>query len=282
MTSTSDAGMATERASRLESTLDWAHAYAKRGWSVIPLRPRDKRPMIAWTAYQQQCATDARIGHWFSRPSDANLAIVTGGISGLLVLDVDVGHGGRESLARLERQLGALPFGPAVATGGGGLHLYFAHPGGHVANRAAIAPGLDVRCDGGYVVAPPSIHPSGNPYRWVDGRRYDQVRLPPMPEWLRRLCGIGARRPGHHLEHWRQLAARGVEQGARNNSIAAFTGHLLWHGVDPEVTLQLMLAWNRCRCHPPLSDLEVAQVVASIARLHARDSKDEPSTEPEQ
>ena len=63
---------------------------------------------------------------------------------------------------------------------------------------------------------------------------------------------------------------RGVAEGERNNTIASLTGHLLWHGVDPEVALQLLLCWNRVRCRPPLSDDEVARTVESIRRTHVR------------
>jgi hypothetical protein len=60
----------------------------------------------------------------------------------------------------------------------------------------------------------------------------------------------------------------GVSEGERNSTVASLTGHLLWHGVDPQVALELMLAWNRLRCRPPLDDEEVARVVASITHLH--------------
>lgn len=253
-----------------ESVYQWACAYADRGWSVIPLRPRDKRPVQAWAPFQRRRATPAQLAAWFRHASTANIGIVTGALSGLLVLDVDPKHAGDASLAALERAHGALPAGPVVATGGGGRHLYFAHPGGEVPNRAAVLPGLDLRGDGGYVVAPPSMHPSGAAYRWVAGRGPDEVTLPAMPDWLRHLCGITMRRTGHPLAHWRRLVRAGVAEGARNSTIASFTGHLLWHGVDPEVALQLMLGWNRWRCRPPLDDEEVARIVESIARLHAR------------
>lgn len=77
-------------------------------------------------------------------------------------------------------------------------------------------------------------------------------------------------RVGRSLPEWRQLVREGVLEGERNSTIASLTGHLLWH-VDPEVALELMLAWNRMRCRPPLDDAEVAQVVASITRLHEAD-----------
>ena len=77
-----------------------------------------------------------------------------------------------------------------------------------------------------------------------------------------RAQGAGLRRSG------RQLVRVGVAEGQRNSTIASLTGHLLWHGVDPDVALELPLAWNRMRCRPPFADAKVAQVVASIVRLH--------------
>jgi len=62
-----------------------------------------------------------------------------------------------------------------------------------------------------------------------------------------------------------------VPDGRRNDSVASLAGHLLWHGVDAAVVLELLLAWNRSHCRPPLPDAEVAAVVHSIARLHAHD-----------
>ena len=63
----------------------------------------------------------------------------------------------------------------------------------------------------------------------------------------------------------------GVGEGERNASLASLAGHLLWHEVDPEVVLELLLAWNRVRCDPPLEDAEVASVVENITRLHLAD-----------
>ncbi len=81
----------------------------------------------------------------------------------------------------------------------------------------------------------------------------------------------GGPRAGRSLTEWRALVREGVPEGTRNSTIASLTGHLLWHGVDPDVALELLLAWNRLRCRPPLDDDEVAGVVASIARLHRQE-----------
>jgi len=240
--------------------------YLARGWSVLPLRHGDKRPLIRWETLQQARADAAAVAQWFAQWPDANVGIVTGEISNLIVLDVDPKHGGDHSLAELERRFGALPETVEAHTGGGGRHLYFTHPGGFVPNRAGLTQGIDLRGDGGYVVAPPSLHPGGQLYAWTPGLSPEEMAPAPLPRWLL-FAGRGPR-VRRSLADWRQLVHEGVPEGERNSTIASLTGHLLWHGVDPQVALELMLAWNRVRCRPPLDDDEVARVVASITRLH--------------
>jgi Bifunctional DNA primase/polymerase, N-terminal/Primase C terminal 1 (PriCT-1) len=242
-----------------------ARDYVARGWSVIPVEPRGKRPRVPWTAFQHRLPSQAEVDEWFRRWPDANVGIVTGAVSGLVVIDVDPRHGGEGSLQDLERGDAPLPRTVEAATGGGGRHLYFAHPGGTVANRVGLAPGIDLRGDGGCVVAPPSMHASGRRYAWVDARAPGESPLAPPPPWIRKVT----RRGRHTQQHWRDLVRDGVAEGQRNASLASLAGSLLRHGLDPDVALELLLAWNRQRCRPPLPDDEVARVVASIARLHS-------------
>lgn len=252
-------------------TRDAALDYLRRGWSVIPLRPRDKRPLVKWEAFGRAQASEADVRQWFDRRPDANLGIVTGTVSRLLVLDVDLGHGGEQSMAELERDHGPLPPTVTAETGGGGRHLYFEHPGSDVVgNRAGLWPGIDLRGDGGYVVAPPSIHPSGRAYRWLPARDPESLAVAPLPAWLAAVLVQHPERHGHPLAYWRRLVRDGVAEGTRNTTIASLAGHLLWHGVDPVVALELLLAWNRLRCRPPLDDDEVARIVDSISHLHER------------
>jgi hypothetical protein len=245
-----------------------ALAYAARGWSVIPIEPRGKRPVVPWLEFQQRVATAEEIDDWFRRWPDANVGIVTGRVSGLVVVDIDPPHGGRQSIERVQEEHGTLPRTVEAQTGGGGRHLYFAHPGVRLANRVGILPGIDLRGDGGCVVAPPSLHPSGRRYAWLEGAAPDDVALALLPRWA---APATPAHGGHPVTHWRELLRDGVGEGGRNNTLASLTGHLLWHGVDADVALELLLAWNRLRCRPPLPDDEVAQVVASIARLHRRE-----------
>jgi hypothetical protein len=247
-----------------------ALSYAARGWSVLPVESRGKRPLVAWTEFQQRRAEPDEIDAWFRRWPEANVGIVTGLVSGLVVVDVDAQHGGFESLAALEREHGPLPHTVAAVTGGGGRHLYFDHPRGALRNRVGLRPGIDLRAEGGCVVAPPSVHPSGQRYTWEPGRAPGDVPLAALPPWFLEPLRQAAH-AGHPLAHWRQLVHEGVAEGERNAALASLTGHLLWRGVDPEVALELLLGWNRLRCRPPLPDDEVARVVQSIARLHERE-----------
>lgn len=262
--------MAAHPAEPAGATRAAALDYAARGWSVIPIEPRGKRPLVTWLEFQQHCADAVQIDAWFARWPDANVGIVTGSVSRLAVIDVDAQHGGLQGLATLEDEHGALPRTVEAVTGGGGRHLYFTHAQPPLHNRVGIRPGIDLRAEGGCVVAPPSVHPSGRRYAWASGCAPDQVSLAPLPRGLFELMRPAAH-GGHGLAHWRHLVLAGVAEGERNATLASLTGHLLWHGIDPQVALELLLAWNRVRCRPPLPDDEVARVVQSIARLHERE-----------
>jgi hypothetical protein len=246
------------------------------GWSVVPLKPAGKFPLIRWDEYQQRRPLEHEVCEWFERWPDANLGVVTGRVSGIAVLDCDPRHSGEASLRALECAHGRLPRTVESVTGGGGRHLYFTLPEAPLRNRVGLAQGLDLRAEGGLVVAPPSRHPSGTSYAWKAGRAPGRVPVAPLPTWLVEIARADASRRGHPLAYWRELIVAGVEQGARNNTIASLAGHLLWHGVDPDVALELLLCWNRVRCRPPLPEDEVTRTVESITRTHAaHDSPEE-------
>jgi len=206
---------------------------------------------------------------------DANVGIATGERAGIVVLDVDPRHGGDRALMEMEAKHGELPMTPTSSTGGGGLHFFFRHPGGTIKNSAGkIGPGLDIRGDGGYVVAPPSVHISGQRYSWIPGRRPADLPLALPPAWL-----VEEMQGGHDLAkaaisraRARRLVKHGVCEGERNTAVTHIAGHLLRHRVDPFVALDLVLVWNTARNVPPLEDSEVMATVDSIAgrELHRR------------
>jgi len=250
---------------------DAARIYLARGWAVVPIEPGGKRPLVRWEEFQHRLPTKQEVDAWFERWPKANVGIVTGRVSGLVVLDIDPRHDGDDSIIILERKHGPLPHSIEALTGGGGRHVYFDYPGEETHNKVGLAPGIDLRGDGGLVVAPPSVHPSGRLYAWEVSHDPEETPLAPLPLWLRSLVRGDEVHPGHPMAHWRSLVRSSVPEGERNNTVASLTGHLLWHGVDPEVALELLLSWNRMRCRPPLPDDEVARTVESIRRTHFRE-----------
>jgi len=143
--------------------LQQALTYRRRGLSVIPIKPKDKKPLIAWEAYQKELAAEATIKHWFESWPNANIGLVTGAVSDCIVVDLD----SDEATKKLKSLLGDYDLSavPRSRTGKG-FQLFFKHPGVSIPNRAGILPNIDIRADGGYVVAPPSIHPNGKEYKW--------------------------------------------------------------------------------------------------------------------
>jgi hypothetical protein len=145
-----------------------ARHYRQRGWSVFPVEPRGKRPLIEWKWLQHELPhADAVEAWWDYQFPGANIGLVTGAISGVIVFDID----GPDGLSALTRAFSPAPVRPLLAVRTPrGQHLYFPHPGRCVIpNRASYLPKVDVRGDGGYVVLPPSRHPSGQLYVWEKG-----------------------------------------------------------------------------------------------------------------
>ena len=211
------------------------------------------------------------IRQWWHQNPQFNVAIATGSVSGLFVLDID-GLDAEFALRKLEAEHDALPATVEVITARG-RHLYFSWPEIPVRNSTGkIAAGVDVRGDGGYVLAPPSIHPSGRAYCWtVDCGK----AIASAPTWL--LDKIAERTSAGQAapsSEWRALVANGVAEGARDCTVTKLTGYLLRRYVDPLVVLELVQIFNIARCVPPLPDEDIERIVNSIAGKELRRRRD--------
>ena len=160
--------------------LDAALEYAADRLPVFPCLPRGKQPAVPNGFHAATTNPETIQRYW--RIADRNIGIATGAASGLWVLDVD-GEAGEATLAALEREHGPLPPTCEVATGNG-RHLWFAYTGPIPSSAGRIGTGLDVRADRAYIIAPPSIHPSGRIYSWRPGTE----PLAAAPDWLVRLA----------------------------------------------------------------------------------------------
>lgn len=157
--------------------LKWALFYLeKMNFSVIPIRPGDKRPLIPWQKYQAERASPDLVRGWFNDEPNANIGIVTGAISNLNVIDVD-SDAGRENI---NPYLPDSFLAPTVHTPRGGLHFYCRHHEG-MTNKAGLIPETDFRGEGGYVVAPPSANGNGKQYRWDSSLRIGDTGIPALP-----------------------------------------------------------------------------------------------------
>lgn len=267
--------------------LDEALRLADLGWSVVPAsRPvtRDgipgcdcgrpncaspgKHPRVPWTAYQRQRATRAELTRWWGRWPESNISVVTGAVSGLIVIDVDPVHGGEDAMAELPE----LPDSVRAITGGGGLHLYLRHPGGiEVPSRAGWRPGIDIRADGGQVIAPPSVHVTGGIYTWEADLDPWSAELAPAPAWLlAELRAVGVSDDIRGMFDLEAALEQPIPEGQRNVRMTQIIGALVAHHRGDPFTLPAMVdAVNRRLCRPPLPDDEVQSILRSIWRRDA-------------
>ncbi len=228
------------------------------GFCVIPTRgPRgrdadmSKKPTLkAWKPYQQNRPSEEQIRRW----SWPGIGVVCGAVSGgLVVLDVD----GKEGEASVKGR--HMPITVTARTPNG-THCYYHVNGDCPGPAVGLLPGVDLRGEGSYVVAPPSQRPAGEQYTWFDGLSPDDVQLAPMPGWLHLLCEI------KDAPQWVKDVAGGVEEGRRDDTATRLAGYLLGPGgKDAPQALKLLLAWNRSN-RPPLPDRDVRKCLKSIAR----------------
>lgn len=243
----------------LKAALD----YGRLGWSVIPIEPRGEVALIPWEVHQYRLAEVPEIAEWLRRWPDANLAVVTGVASGLVVLGIDPRGGAEAGIRDLCRQRGPLPETVESLTGGGGRHLFFAHPGSLVPGRIALAPGVELYGDGGYVVVPPSRHESGDTYRWT--RAPDVFYPVPLPDWLLDFASAGSSGQDRHpTPDWRRLLREGPAAGDCTDALRSLAVHLMGQGVDPDVARELLFTWSRVRCPAPLAEVDIKRLVESI------------------
>lgn len=215
--------------------LNDALKYLSFGWSVVPLRPMSKEPLLSsWTEYQTRLPTTIEISRWFTSSPNANLAILTGKVSMLGVIDVD-GEIGRATLAQMGWS------SPAVSLTGNGRQLLFQHPGGKIPNAVKKFPGIDVRGDGGYIVAPPSIHPNGKRYTWLTPV-FGALDLPLFPTeiFAKPVAVISGQTIGKPAG-WISDALKGLSDGNRNDTFASVVGKLHRDRWTPDDIRALLL-----------------------------------------
>lgn len=250
--------------------LETALAYAKRGWFVFPVyEPKEgkcscylgalcenpaKHPRTN-SGFKDATTDEATIRHWWEQWPNANIGIATEA-SQLIVLDCDKRHGGLDSLQRLVDQYGELGTLEAL-TGGGGQHYIFNATVVAKSRSGAIPgyPGIDIKAKGGYFIADPSTHISGNGYTW-----WWQNPIQDVPQWLATMIA----EPKDHPCLVSSINGT-IPNGHRNADLTSLAGSMRRKGCSVEGILAALSAENK-RCDPPLEQRELERIAQSIGR----------------
>lgn len=272
--------MLTAAPSERTTMLEQALFYLRNEWSVFPVcapapgRPGHcqqeqshknhvcekpgKYPLIKWGRYQSTLPTEDEVRGWWRRWPTANIGLATGELSGVVVIDLD----GELALREAERR--GYEDGPTVLTGRvGGRHLYFRYRDNEPRNFAQVG-GIDYRGEGGYTVLPPSLHASGNHYRW-QAAPFSGEPLPPLPRWINELAGKGE--SGHRGPiDINTLLERGVAEGERDTTLFALASKL--RALDVPIEGALVIVERAAeRCRPPF---DVALAREKVARAYQK------------
>lgn len=240
--------------------------YLRAGWSIVPLH--GKAPAIqSWKEFQTRLPSIDEASAWFSSGSrvPSGLGVITGSLSGLVVVDCDSNDDARYWSERH-------PASPLVVATGGGVHYYYAMPSdAEVRNRAGVlGRKIDVRGEGGYAAAPPSIHSSGVCYSWLS---FDLgTKLPVFDAaWL-----VDASRPKERLPkayagvvrnavaYIRKIHAE-AGQGGHNATFRAAC-KLRDAGLSEDEALAILGDWNETNASPPWSAHELQHKIRSAFR----------------
>lgn len=245
----------------MPTMLDSALDLASRGLRVFPCSPRTKAPHTP-NGFHDATTDPATIRQWWSRWQEAAIGIATG--DGLAVVDLDPRNSDgaadwREMLQDLESECGALPETWTAITGGGGLHIYLRTNGTALTCRTNIRPGLDLKADGGYVIAPPSGHASGARYMWETDP--DVCAMATIPHEWETLVASDRATTGPY-----EAPSAPVTPGSRNSQTIRFVGAMRHYGLGGGGLAAVAQAYNLHHNDPPLPDREISSMVATAER----------------
>ena len=243
--------------------LDAALEYLGLGFSVIPIRPGEtKKPLLAWTEFQSRLPAEQEVEAWWLKWPDANVGIITGKVSGIFVIDGDGEIGNRWISENLPKTAVYARTGRAE----GGCHCFYRTPPGIIVkNKVGWKPKVDIRGEGGYVVAAPSIHHTG--------RRYELIMIEGFRGW-EELAEFNPYATAGNLSSvdFKAVKLPGEEfgpaaKGERNDTLAKILGKLFNAGVPARDAWEFVVGWNR-KNTPPMGEAEVKATFQSILNRH--------------
>lgn len=245
------------------SLKEWALRYAEMGLYVFPLLPHKKSPATK-TGYKAATVSKSEIEKWWTEMPDCNIGIATGAsYGGLIVVDLDnhegTGISGYESLKEWQRENGELPDTWTSITGSGGYHFIYKDAATHKC-RTGLYEGVDIRSEGGYIVAPPSLHPNGRRYEWEQGP--DDCEIAQADGRVKHfLLGPPQKEPERSFS-----MPEAIPEGERTNALIRLIGSQKAKGLSDEAIKAATRAENEARCTPPLTEQELENTVFPALR----------------
>jgi putative DNA primase/helicase len=260
-----------------------AFVYAQKGWKVFPVHAVG--PGGICTCGKPDCshpgkhpryhpddlksggkdATDDldKIDRWWSRWPGTNIGVTTGKVSNLVVIDLDYKGeiSGFDSLRALEEEYGSLPPTLSATTGSGGKHLYYEYPSAYdkiPSSAGTVGPGIDIRADGGYVVAPPSTHITNNIYKWD----IEEAPITQLPQWMVDL--IVGDSTTFSMDDFK-AKAKSIPEGKRNSTLFQMACSYRGKGFGEEEILALLRMNNEKYCNPPVDDDELVLLSTNVS-----------------
>ena len=230
-----------------------------------------KHPMIRdWPSLAS--SDPDQVKKWWTTRPDSNIGMLTGAPNGFDVLDEDPKDNGDLALLERTTRYGELPPTPRSRTGSGGEHIFFKHhPGLKNNNHGKIAKGLDFRTTGGQIIAPPSLHASGQRYEWETPLT---TTLADPPDWLLEIMRedeavLSGTRQRISPDEWARIAY-GVTGGDRHNALIRLAGLLFNTLPSPHLAAALIHAYNQALCDAPKDDDEVNKIINFVLRRRLR------------
>lgn len=245
---------------------DAALNYVSYGFSVCPIRPKSKIPATKH-GLKDASSVSSDIEKWWGQHPDCNIAICTGQASGnIVVVDIDVdkeaGKDGRVYLNKWEEQHKPLAETVSAITGRGGIHLYYRVSNEQLRNTSNEKFAIDIRADGGYVMAPPSVHPNGNSYRWIHSPESYQIAEADENtlEFIKSIYPSSSK--SSKCQDSLEVPDKQCE-GGRNNTLFKMAASLQAQSMPDDVIRVTIHSYNETHCNPPLPKGEVEALLSS-------------------
>ncbi len=260
----------------IDSTLNAALSYASKGWPVFPLGGSDGKKPVTKHGVKDATTEPDIITEWWARWPDANVGIACGQKS-FDVVDID-GQKGEEALINWLNEKGIFDEGKAdlnstlISFTAKGKHLCFQHTG-KLKNLVRAAEDIDIRTDGGYIVAPPSLHrETGKIYAWGQGHSPDDISPAPFPDWLLQYLQSGNSKGGSSSLFSEEEIK--VKEGERNQTLFRQAASARSRGLGKPAIVAMLQAVNATQCEPPLAPDEVERIASSAAEYPPGGARD--------